>query len=135
MGMWDELKKRAKILKCEVMTLSFALGHPRTPWHAKALALVVTAYAFSPIDFIPDFIPIIGLLDDLILLPLGIWAACALIPPEVLEECREKARGAEQEKKPVNLVAAAVIILIWIMAALLVYHLITLERRHADGRS
>jgi uncharacterized membrane protein YkvA (DUF1232 family) len=86
------LKKRARTLAIEVRALYFALRDPRTPWYARALAFAVAAYALSPIDLIPDFIPVLGYLDDLILLPLGIAAARALVPVVVMNECREKAR-------------------------------------------
>jgi uncharacterized membrane protein YkvA (DUF1232 family) len=85
------------------------------PWHAKALAIGVVAYAFSPIDLIPDFIPVLGYLDDLVLIPLGVLAVRALIPEAVLAECREKATQLEGE--PRNWVAAAIFVTIWIALA------------------
>ena len=90
-----------------------------TPWYAKLLVAGVVAYAFSPIDLIPDFIPILGLLDDLILLPLGITFAIRLIPPEVMAECRARAMQAIQNGEPVSRIAAAVVIAIWLGLLLL----------------
>jgi uncharacterized membrane protein YkvA (DUF1232 family) len=109
---WNQ---QADQLKREVVALHFALRDPRVPWHAKALAACVVGYAFSPIDLIPDFIPVLGYLDDLILVPLGVRAVRALIPPEVLAECRE--RASRPSSTPRNWVAAAMIILIWLAIA------------------
>src|SRR5690348_181698 len=113
--MLDTWKKWAKNLKREVYALYFACRDPRVPWYAKALAAAVVAYAFSPIDLIPDFIPVLGYLDDLLLVPLGVMAVRAMIPPAVLEECRQKA--TQLESRPRNWVGAAVIILIWLAIA------------------
>lgn len=91
-------KARAKALKVEIHALMIAYRDPRTPWAAKACALLVVAYALSPIDLIPDFIPVLGYLDDLILLPFGIALAIRLIPPEVMDEARKTAALAERPK-------------------------------------
>jgi len=80
-------------LKVEIATLSLALHHPRTPWYAKVIALAVVAYAVSPIDLIPDFIPVLGYLDDALVLPLGLWLTRRLIPTEILSECRTQAEA------------------------------------------
>jgi len=88
-----KLKKHARALKVEARALYLAARDPRTPWYVKCLVVGITAYALSPIDIIPDFIPVLGYLDDLILLPLGIWLAIKLIPKEVLEEYRERGRS------------------------------------------
>jgi len=93
--------------------------HPGTPWYAKAFAAGVVAYAFSPIDLIPDFVPVLGLLDDLILVPLGIAIAIRMIPPAVLAECRVSAQAAMADDKPSSRTAAIVIIGIWILLAAL----------------
>ena len=86
------LRALARRLKAELLTLSVAARDPRTPWYARALALLVLAYALSPIDLIPDFIPVLGYLDDLLLVPAGLWLALRLLPPEVLADaCREAA--------------------------------------------
>src|SRR4051812_36989612 len=109
------LRQWARALKRDVHTLYLCARDPRTPWYAKALAALVAGYALSPIDLIPDFIPILGYLDDIILVPLGILLVRRLIPPEVLAENREiAARAAE---RPVSRAAMAVIVVIW--AALL----------------
>ena len=122
MGRLDELKKRAKRLKTELRALYLAYGDPRVPWYAGALAVVVVAYAFSPIDLIPDFIPVLGYLDDLVLIPLGIALTIRLIPPAVLEECRRKAREAENTDRPGSTAAAVAVVAIWLLlAALAVY--------------
>src|SRR5689334_23904289 len=94
--MMEKLKNWARALKRDVMALWLAARDPRVPWHAKAVAGAVAAYALSPIDLIPDFIPIVGYLDDLLIVPLGIWVAVKLIPAPVMAELRAKA--ADQRK-------------------------------------
>ena len=101
-----------------------AYKDPRVPLPARIFAACVVGYAFSPIDLIPDPIPILGYLDDLVLIPLGIWLALKMIPAPVMAECREKAREIIKQGKPVNRVAAVVIIAIWIVLAVLVVMLI-----------
>src|SRR4051812_10374296 len=96
------------------MTLWFCSRDPRTPWHAKALAAFVVAYAFSPIDLIPDFVPVLGYLDDLIIVPLGIALVIRLIPPPIMAEHRALANAAME--RPVSRSAAAVVVGIWIAA-------------------
>ena len=113
--MLERWKQRAKALKREVYALYFACREPRVPWYAKALAVGVVAYAFSPIDLIPDFIPVLGYLDDLVLVPLGVMAVRSMVPPAVMEECR--ARATELEGKPTSWMAGSVIIAIWLAAA------------------
>ena len=113
------MKKRALILKSETYTLYLAYKDPRTPWYAKIFTGLVVAYAFSPIDLIPDFIPILGYLDDLILVPLGISLALKMIPQEVMAECRQRAQEEMSAGKPVNWAAAIVIILVWVGLAIL----------------
>jgi len=117
----DTWKARAQQLKTELFALYLAYKDPRTPWYARIFAAVVVGYAFSPIDLIPDPIPILGYLDDLLLLPLGVYLALKMIPTQVMAESREKATEMVAQGKPVNKVAAAVIVLIWIgLAALAV---------------
>jgi len=113
------LRAWAAELKAQLLTLWFARLHPDTPWHAKALAILVAAYAFSPIDLIPDFIPVLGYLDDAVIVPLGIWLALRLIPRHVLAESRVKADAwiAAREKHPRSYVAATVFVIIWFAAA------------------
>ena len=117
--MLDGLKKRARRLKAELYALYLAYRDPRVPWYARLFAAGVVAYAISPIDLIPDFIPVLGYLDDLILVPLGIVLALRMIPPEVMAECRERAREISREGRPTNWVAAGVIIGIWLLVAAL----------------
>ena len=112
----DRLKRWAKQIKRDGVTLWFAGKHPGTPLHAKALGVFVVAYALSPIDLIPDFIPVLGSLDDVLLLPSLIWLAIRLLPPAVLADCRGQADVwmKTQGKKPSSLVGAVVILLLWI---------------------
>jgi uncharacterized membrane protein YkvA (DUF1232 family) len=108
-------RNQARLLKREVYALYFAVRDPRVPWYAKALAGCVVAYAFSPIDLIPDPIPVLGYLDDLVLIPLGVLAVRRMIPDHVMTECRLKAE--ELTGKPTNWTAAAVIVLSWLALA------------------
>ena len=105
----------ARSLKGDVVALWLAARDPRVPWYAKALAGAVAAYALSPIDLIPDVIPVIGYLDDLLIVPLGIWLAVRLVPPALMAEFREEA--ARREGKPKSYAAAAFVALVWIAAA------------------
>ena len=102
------------------MTLWFAGKNPRTPWYAKALGVFVVAYALSPIDLIPDFIPVLGYLDDVLLLPGLIWVAIKLLPADVLAECRTQADEwmASKAAKPTSKVGAVVVVLLWLAACL-----------------
>ncbi|ALF51718.1 membrane protein [Nostoc piscinale CENA21] len=113
------LKQLAKQLKKDIYAIYLATQNPKVPWYARLLAVVVVAYAFSPIDLIPDAIPIFGYLDDLILVPLGIWLILKLIPSSVLAECREKAESTQFQNKPVNWIAAGIIVLIWLVVGVL----------------
>ena len=117
--MFAKLKERVHHLKGETFALYLAARHPGTPWYAKAFVAGVVAYAFSPIDLIPDFIPVLGYLDDLILVPLGIVIAIRMIPPAVLAECRVRAQAMMADGKPTSRTAAIVIIGIWILVAAL----------------
>ena len=117
-------KARANQLKTDVLALYLAYKDPRTPWFARIFAAGVVAYAFSPIDLIPDPIPILGYLDDLVLIPLGVYLALKMIPPDVMQESRIHAREAIAQGKPVNKVAAAIIVIIWIALAILVFLLL-----------
>jgi uncharacterized membrane protein YkvA (DUF1232 family) len=114
MSLVDRWKVRARQLKTELRALYGAYRDPRVPWYARVVAACVLAYAFSPIDLIPDPIPILGYLDDLVLVPLGIALVIRLMPADVLREHREAARLAEGEARPVNRIGAAAVILIWI---------------------
>ena len=117
MPLLSSLKQRAQHLKNETLALWFAARHPGTPWYAKLLVAGIVAYALSPIDLIPDFVPVLGYLDDLILIPLGIVLAIRMIPGPILEECRARARMASA--RPVSRVAALAIVAVWIAAAAL----------------
>jgi uncharacterized membrane protein YkvA (DUF1232 family) len=114
-GLLDRLKSRARTLKRDTYALYFVARDPRTPWYAKVLAVAVVAYALSPFDLIPDFIPVIGYLDDLIIVPLGIAAVLRLVPAEVLASCREQA--ALPSERHVSWVGAAFMVLVWLLVA------------------
>jgi len=123
----DTWKTRAHQLKTDVYALYLAYKDPRTPWYARIFAAGVVGYAFSPIDLIPDPIPVLGYLDDLVLIPLGVFLALKMIPPQVMVECRKKAVEIIAQGKPVNKVAALVIVIIWIglaaLAGFIIYRL------------
>ncbi|EXF43323.1 hypothetical protein BAY1663_04259 [Pseudomonas sp. BAY1663] len=112
----------ARTLKRDVMALWFCTRHPDTPWWLRVLTVAIVAYALSPIDLIPDFIPLLGYLDDLLLLPLGIWLVLRLMPPGVLAECRSRALAWEAQRaaRPVSRAGAVVILLLWLIGAALV---------------
>jgi uncharacterized membrane protein YkvA (DUF1232 family) len=109
------LKAWARALTRDVHAIYLAADNPRVPWYAKVLAIAVAGYALSPIDLIPDFIPVLGYLDDLIIVPLGLWLVVSLIPKEVMAECR--AMASEAGQRPPSKVAAVVIIAIWLLGA------------------
>lgn len=119
------LRRWAEALERDVLALWFCYRDPRTPLAAKILVMIIVAYALSPIDLIPDFIPVLGYLDELILLPAGLYLALRLIPPSVLEESRDRAAGwlAARKAAPVSYAAAAVIVLIWLALAWLLLRL------------
>lgn len=121
----QRLKNWARTLKRDVMTLWFALKHPDTPWYASALAAVVTAYALSPIDLIPDFIPVLGYLDDLIIVPAGVWLLLKIVPENVLVDSRAASEKwfLEQNGKPRSYLGLTVILVLWALAAWAVYRL------------
>ena len=116
--MWERIRGWARQLKADTLTLWFCCKHPATPWPAKLLASLVVAYALSPIDLIPDFIPVIGYLDDVILIPIGIYFTLKLVPPPVIEQCRQQARDwlDARQAKPRNYAAAGVIVCLWLAA-------------------
>ncbi len=119
----SNLRAWAKALRCDVITLWFALKHPLTPWHARALAAVLTAYALSPIDLIPDFIPILGYLDDLIIVPVGVWLLLRMVPTQVLTDSKDQADEwfRQGKTKPMSLWGLIIILLIWFFAAWATY--------------
>src|SRR5688572_28711297 len=113
--MAGKLKNWARSIKRDVLAIYLAARDPRTPWYAKALALCVAGYALSPIDLIPDFIPVLGYLDDVIIVPLGILAVVKMIPPKVMAEHRTAA--ALPGDRPSSQTAAVVIACIWAASA------------------
>jgi uncharacterized membrane protein YkvA (DUF1232 family) len=113
------LKERASRLKAETHALYLAARHPGTPWYAKLLVAAIVAYALSPIDLIPDFVPILGYLDDLLLIPLGIALAIRMIPSSILEECRARSRETLMSGRSASRIAGIVIVAIWIGLAAL----------------
>jgi uncharacterized membrane protein YkvA (DUF1232 family) len=113
----EAAKRWARAIKRDVHAVWLAARHPATPWHAKALAIAVAAYALSPIDLIPDFIRVLGYLDDLVIVPLGILAVTKLVPAPVLAACRAAAEAAE--RRPRSLAGAAAIVVLWIAGAAL----------------
>jgi len=117
---FESWKVRSQQVKTEVYALYLAYKDTRTPWYARVFTAMVVGYAFSPIDLIPDPIPILGYLDDLVLIPLGAYLAVKMIPPQVMQESRAKAKEVIAQGKPVNKVAAAVIVLVWIGLAVVV---------------
>jgi uncharacterized membrane protein YkvA (DUF1232 family) len=115
----ERLKGWARRLKAELYALYLAYRDPRVPLYARVFAAVVVGYAFSPIDLIPDPIPVLGYLDDLVLIPLGIALSVRMIPEPVLAECREKASRLSAGSRPVNRVAAGAIVAVWLALAAL----------------
>ena len=113
--MWRRLKDWARAIRRDVHALWLAALDPRTPWYARAFALAIAAYALSPIDLIPDFVPVLGYLDEVILLPPAILLAVRLVPPELMAEHR--AAAARAAAKPVSRAGAAVIVGLWLAAA------------------
>lgn len=114
--MLQRLINWAATLKREVMVLWFACRDPRTPWYARVLAMLIVAYALSPIDLIPDFIPVLGYLDELILLPVGIYLVLKLVPAQAMADARARTQSwvESRQPKPSNWIAAAVIVLLWV---------------------
>jgi uncharacterized membrane protein YkvA (DUF1232 family) len=120
----ESWKTKSKQLRTEIVALYLAYKHPGTPWYAKALAALIIGYALSPIDLIPDFIPVLGYLDDLIVVPAGIALLVKIIPGDILEECRAKARSDLLNRKPKNWVAAIIIVLVWLLVIYLAFSLV-----------
>ena len=119
MGVLTRWRERMRALKRDSLVVYYAARDPRLPWHVRLLALAIAAYALSPIDLIPDFIPVLGYLDDLILIPLGVALVVKLTPPEILADARE--RAAHTAARPVSRMAAAVIVVVWLAALLLAW--------------
>ncbi|HEY5731396.1 MAG TPA: YkvA family protein [Anaerolineales bacterium] len=113
--MFEDLKSRARALKNEVFAVYLAAKDARSPWYAKVIAICTVAYALSPIDLIPDFIPILGYLDDVIIVPAGIALAIRLIPADALEEARETVRQAQGPGRSVGYVGFAFVVGVWVV--------------------
>ena len=113
------LKARARQLKTEVVALYFAAGHPATPWYAKAFLAVIVAYALSPIDLIPDFIPVLGFLDEIVLLPFAIALAVRMVPEAVMADCQERAANSRLQDSRAGRIGAACIVLVWLVLIVL----------------
>ena len=132
MPTFDRWRGWARALKRETLVMYVALGDARTPWYAKAAAGCVVAYALSPVDLIPDPIPVLGYLDDLILIPLGIWLVRRLIPAVVLADSRARVESEAIQTIRIGLLGAAVIILLWVaMIGALVWGALKFWPRHA----
>jgi len=131
MGVMEKWKQRSQNVKVEIYALYLAYRDPGTPWYAKLLAAGLVAYAVSPIDLIPDFIPVLGILDDLVIVPLGAALAIKMVPKEVMAECREKARDAmgPTASKRTKCLVAATIIAVW---CLVLAFVVLLTLRIAD---
>jgi len=115
-GSW---RQRAQVLKRDARTLLLAYRHPRVPWYARLWIALVVAYAFSPIDLVPDPVPILGQLDDLVLVPLGVALAIRMLPAEVWEECRHSA--GEASDRPVSRAGALLIVGLWMLVASFIF--------------
>lgn len=123
-GWVDHWRERARQLKQETYALYLAYRSPLVPWYAKAFIALVVAYAFSPIDLIPDFIPVLGYLDDLVLIPAGVALAVRMIPSDVMEESRRAARERLREDHPNSRIGAAIIIALWVLSLILIGFLV-----------
>jgi len=140
------LKARARALKADAVALYYAARHPRTPWYAKVFVVAIVAYALSPIDLIPDFIPVLGFVDEIILLPFAIALAVKMIPPDVMAECRVRASQQLLRASRIGRIGAAVIVLFWlaliVLAAMWAHSIFAYESKrellteeHAHHRS
>jgi uncharacterized membrane protein YkvA (DUF1232 family) len=116
-------KQRARELAGQSYALYLAYRDPRTPWYAKVFAVLVVGYVFSPIDPIPDFIPGVGLLDEMVVVPIGVWLAAKMIPRQVMQECQEKASEVAEGEKPVSRVAAVGLVAGWLLCLALAIYL------------
>lgn len=119
----NDWKARAKALEREVYALYLCSRHPKTPLYAKLFALLIVGYALSPIDLIPDFIPILGYIDDLVLIPFGIALLIRMMPKDVLEECRQKAQSP-RANKPTRWTGAVMVVCLWVLAIYVIFRLV-----------
>ena len=126
MNLLEKLKSWARLLKQNIVMLWFATKHPQTPWLPKAICIFIVAYALSPIDLIPDFIPILGYVDDLILLPMLIWIAIRLIPNPIIQESRMQADAwlLNKQSKPKSYLGLFIVIIVWLLLLWLSYQLV-----------
>ncbi len=126
MNLLEKLKGWARLLKQNIFMLWFATKHPQTPWLPKSICIFIVAYALSPIDLIPDFIPILGYVDDLILLPMLIWIAIRLIPNPIIQESRIQADAwlLNKQSKPKNYLGLFIVIIVWLLMLWLSYQLV-----------
>jgi uncharacterized membrane protein YkvA (DUF1232 family) len=120
----DRLRLQARRLKAETLALYLVARDPRVPWYVRLFVAAVVAYALSPIDLIPDFVPVLGYLDDLLIVPLGIWLALRMIPSPLLDECRARAHAELASGRPTSRAGLAAIVLIWLGSAALAAWLI-----------
>ena len=127
-------KQKAAQLKKQSLALYFAWRDPRTPWYAKGWMIVVLAYAFSPIDLIPDFIPVLGYLDDLIIVPLGVYLAIRMVPAGVMQECQAKAEESLGQDVPQFKWMGVIVVAIWVVVILLII-LWLVGRLHSPGNA
>jgi uncharacterized membrane protein YkvA (DUF1232 family) len=118
-------KRRTRQLSAQTYALYLAYRHPRTPWYAKIFAALIVGYIFSPIDPIPDFIPGVGLLDEMVIVPIGVLMAAKMIPRQVMKECQMKAQEVAKGEKPVNRVAAVIVVAAWLLGVALAVFLAT----------
>jgi len=118
-------KRRARQLSAQTYALYLAYRHPRTPWYAKIFAALIVGYVFSPIDPIPDFIPGVGLLDEMVIVPIGVLITAKIIPRRVMEECQTKAQEVAKGERPVNRVAAVIVVAAWLLCVALAAFLAT----------
>lgn len=121
MKLIDKLKKRAESVKFDIIAISLSIKDKRTPWYAKCMIAFTISYALSPVDLIPDFIPILGYLDDLVILPILITASIKLIPEDVLADCRFKAQENIKITQRSGWITAIVIIIIWLTIIVLIF--------------
>jgi len=109
-------------VRVDIHAAWLAARDPRTPWHARLFGLLVTAYALSPIDLVPDFVPVLGLIDDAIIIPFGLWLFLKMLPPGLFEECRAKAEAASE--RPRSALGVAIVLLLWVLLAVLIVRLL-----------
>lgn len=114
--MVENMSEKAAKMLVDVYALFLGLGDKRVPWYAKTVAAITVGYAFSPIDLIPDFIPVLGQLDDLLLIPVGVYVAMKLIPEDTIDDLRAKAQSMMEGNKPTSWVAGGIVVTIWILA-------------------